>query len=76
MTDEETKKHLYEHDPDFRRLKEKHQKYKEELGKIKAHSFLTPEQEMEEKTIKKKKLKLKDQMQEMIKAYQCSQVET
>lgn len=74
MTDEATKKHLYEHDPDYRRLKEKHQKYKEELGRIEAHSFLTPEQEMEEKKIKKQKLKLKDQMQEKIKAYQCSQV--
>ncbi len=76
MTDEETRKHLYEHDPDFRRLKEKHRKYKEEIGKIEEHSFLTPEQEMEEKTIKKKKLKLKDQMQEMVKAFQGSQVKT
>ena len=70
MTEEETKKYLYEHDPQFRRLKEKHQKYKEELGKMEARSFLAPEEKVEQKRIKKKKLQIKDQMQEMIKASQ------
>lgn len=76
MTEEETKQHLYEHDPQFRRLKDKHQQFKEQLGKIDAHAFLTPEQEMEQRVIKKKKLQIKDQMQQMIKAFKCSQAET
>jgi uncharacterized protein YdcH (DUF465 family) len=76
MTEEETKKHLCEHDPQFQRLKEKHQKYKEELGKMKARSFLTPEEKIEQKLIKKKKLRIKDEMQEMINAFQYSHVET
>lgn len=74
MTEEETKKHLYEHDPQFRRLKDKHQQFKEQLGRMDSQAFLTPEQEMEQKVIKKKKLQIKDQMHIMIKAFQCSQV--
>lgn len=75
MTEGEIKKHLYENDPQFRRFKEKHQKYKEELGKIEALAFLTPEQKVEQKSTKKKKLHLKDQMQEMISAFKLEQAE-
>jgi uncharacterized protein YdcH (DUF465 family) len=74
MTEEETKNHLYEHDPQFRRLKDKHQQFKEQLGRMDAHSLLTPEQEMEQRVIKKKKLQIKDQMQQMIKAFRRSEV--
>jgi len=74
MTEEETKQHLYEHDPQFRRLKDKHQQFKEQLGRMDAHSFLTPEQEVEQKVIKKKKLQIKDQMHQMIKAFRRSEV--
>jgi uncharacterized protein YdcH (DUF465 family) len=76
MTEEETKKHLYEHDPQFRRLKDKHQQFKDQLGRMDSHSFLTPEQEMEQRVIKKKKLQIKDQMHQIIKTFQCGQVKT
>lgn len=69
LTQEELKAHLKENDPEFRRIAEQHCAYKKQLQELASRAFLTPEQEVEEIRIKKLKLRLKDQMQEMIDRY-------
>ncbi len=69
LTQEELKAHLMESDPEFRRLAQKHCEYKKQLEALSSRPFLTPEQQIEETRIKKLKLRLKDQMQEMIDRY-------
>jgi uncharacterized protein YdcH (DUF465 family) len=58
---------LTEEDPNFRRLHLKHQEYEKRLAELQASKFLTEEEKIEEVTIKKLKLSLKDQMQEIIR---------
>lgn len=58
---------LAEEDPNFRRLHLKHQEYEKRLQELQSSKFLTEEEKLEEVTIKKLKLSLKDQMQEIIR---------
>ena len=58
---------LAEEDPDFRRLHLKHQEYEKRLEELQSSKFLTEEEKIEEVQIKKLKLALKDEMQEIIR---------
>jgi uncharacterized protein YdcH (DUF465 family) len=58
---------LAEVDPDFRRLHLKHQEYEKRLEELQSCKFLTEEEKIEEVQIKKLKLALKDEMQEIIR---------
>jgi uncharacterized protein YdcH (DUF465 family) len=58
---------LAEEDPNFRRLHLKHQEYEKRLEELQSSKFLTEEEKIEEVTIKKQKLALKDKMQEIIR---------
>ena len=58
---------LAENDPEFRRLVRKHQDYEQRLQELQARKFLTEDEKVEEVNIKKHKLALKDQMEEMIR---------
>ncbi len=69
LTPEQLKAHLMETDDEFRRLATQHCDYKKQLEALSARSYLTPEQQVEETRIKKLKLRLKDQMQEMMDRY-------
>jgi uncharacterized protein len=69
LTPEELKAHLMQADEEFRRLATQHCEYKKQLEAFAARPYLTPEQQVEETRIKKLKLKLKDQMQEMLERY-------
>ncbi len=73
LNQEELKAHLMETDPEFRRLAQQHCEYKKQLQDLSSRAFLTPEQQVEETRIKKLKLRLKDQMQEMIDRYRHEQ---
>lgn len=53
---------LLEEDDTFRRLYEEHLKYERQLEEFEKAHYLTPEQEMQRKTIQKLKLSGKDQM--------------
>ena len=66
LTPEELKSHLMETDDDFRRLAKQHCEYKKLLEALSSRPYLTPEEQVEEVRLKKVKLRLKDQMQEMI----------
>jgi len=71
---EELKTHLLETDEEFRRLATQHCEYKKRLEALASRPYLTPEEQVEETRIKKLKLKLKDQMQEMIDRYRHEHV--
>jgi uncharacterized protein YdcH (DUF465 family) len=58
---------LVAEDSNFRRLVNKHQEYEKRLEELRSSKFLTEEEKIEEVTIKKLKLSLKDQMEEIIR---------
>jgi uncharacterized protein YdcH (DUF465 family) len=74
LTPEELKAHLLETDEDFRRLATEHCQYKKMLEAFGSRPYLTQEEQVEEIRIKKLKLRLKDQMQEMIDRYRHEHV--
>ena len=73
-TQEELKTHLMQSDDEFRQLAEQHARYHEQLEALEAKSFLTPAEEVEEHRLKKVKLQLKDQMNQIISRYRTQHV--
>ncbi len=69
MKDSEIKKILVENDEEFKKIYEEHQNYENQLKDFQDKHFLTSEEELEVKKIKKKKLFLKDKMQQIINEY-------
>ena len=51
--------------PTFEQLQTEHRDHERRLEELKKRSWLTPEEEMEEKRLKKLKLHLKDQMERL-----------
>jgi uncharacterized protein YdcH (DUF465 family) len=64
--DEEIKQHLISTNPDFRRLVHEHHSYEAKLQVLSTKSHISDEQQVEETRLKKLKLNLKDQMNQMI----------
>jgi uncharacterized protein YdcH (DUF465 family) len=62
-----TVKQLLENDGEFRKLHEEHLKYEEQLKELDKIHYLTPEQELQRKTIQKLKLSGKDRMSRMVR---------
>ena len=58
---------LADDDPGFRRLLAKHQEYEKRLEELQSQKFLTDDEKIEEVNIKKRKLALKDEMEEMVR---------
>lgn len=48
--------------PTYEELQAQHQDHERRLEELKRKAWLTPDEELEEKTLKKLKLRLKDQM--------------
>jgi uncharacterized protein YdcH (DUF465 family) len=69
LTPEELKAHLMQTDDGFRLLAKQHCEFKQQLESISARPYLSPEEQIEETRIKKLKLRLKDQMQEIMDRY-------
>lgn len=74
LTPEELKAHLMETDEEFRNLATQHCQYKKQLEAFASRSYLTPEEQVEESRIKKLKLRLKDQMQEIVDRHRHERV--
>jgi uncharacterized protein YdcH (DUF465 family) len=72
MEEKELKELLAKESLDFRRAFEEHQRYEKALETLTAKPFLTNEEELEEKELKKKKLILKDRMYQMMFEYRKS----
>jgi hypothetical protein len=56
------KEQLMTINPEFRELVREHGRYEERLSELSALSYPSDEEQLEETTLKKKKLALKDQM--------------
>lgn len=71
---EDTKTHLMQTSPEFRDLADQHSAYKRLVSDLESKSFLTEEEELEEQRLKKIKLHLKDQMEEMLSKLKAQHV--
>jgi len=67
------KEELMNRDPEFRELAREHSRYEERLSELTALSYPSDEEQLEEITLKKKKLALKDQMYALIMQHQKNQ---
>ena len=63
---------LADADPEFRQLAEEHSRCESRLHELTSKREITVDEEMEEKTLKKRKLRLKDEMAERIRSYESS----
>jgi uncharacterized protein YdcH (DUF465 family) len=70
----ELKARLMATSEEFRQLVAQHAEYDRLLDAIEAKPHVTPEDEVEEHRIKKLKLSIKDQMNEMIARYKAAKV--
>ena len=61
-TADNLKEQLMTSDPEFRELAREHGRYEERLSELSALKLPSDEEQLEEITLKKKKLALKDQM--------------
>ena len=64
--DEELKAHLLATDENFKKLFEQHAHLKRQIEAIEAKPHVTPDDEIEEQRLKKLKLHIKDQINEII----------
>src|SRR5690348_10392544 len=73
-TQEGLKAHLMQTDEEFRRLAEQHTQYHQQLEALESKTHLTPQEEVEEHRLKKLKLHLKDQMNQIMSRYRAQHV--
>jgi len=72
-TADKLKEELMNRDPEFRELAREHTRYEERLSELTALAYPSDEEQLEEVTLKKKKLALKDQMYSLIMQHQRNQ---
>ncbi len=56
----------------YRRLKADHSRYDEQLEHLASKGFLTEKEKVQEKTLKKLKLQMKDQMEHLVQQQMSS----
>ena len=66
---EEIKAHLMQTNEKYRELTEKHREYKRQVEALEAKTALTAQEELEEHRLKKLKLRLKDEMEQLVSQY-------
>ena len=67
------KEELINRDPEFRELAREHTRYEQRLSELSSLAYPSDEEQLEEVTLKKKKLALKDQMYSLIMQHQKNQ---
>lgn len=72
MEEKALKELLLKESEEFSKANRLHQQYEKKLEKFKAKSYLTEEEKLEEKELKKKKLALKDKMYYLMTKYRKS----
>lgn len=65
---------LADADPQFRQWADEHRRCESRLNELTSKREITTDEEFEEKTLKKRKLHLKDQMAERIRSYEAQNV--
>ncbi|HEU4889491.1 MAG TPA: YdcH family protein [Thermoanaerobaculia bacterium] len=63
---------LSDQDPEFRQWADEHRRCESRLSELTSRTDITVDDELEEKTLKKRKLHLKDQMAERVRSYESS----
>ncbi len=63
---------LSDQDPEFRQWADEHRRCENRLSELTSRTDITVDDELEEKTLKKRKLHLKDQMAERVRSYESS----
>ncbi len=71
-TTDSLKQQLMLSDPEFRELAREHGRYEERLSELSSLSYPNDEEQLEEVTLKKKKLAVKDQMHAIMLRHQKS----
>jgi uncharacterized protein YdcH (DUF465 family) len=66
INESDLREQLLRDNADFRRLAAEHQNYSDQLNDLTNKHFLSEEEQLQEKTLKKKKLMLKDQMYSIV----------
>jgi len=64
---EERREELAQQDPEFQRLQEQHRDRERRLRELADKGWLTDDEAQEEKRLKKEKLRLKDQMESLLR---------
>ena len=67
--DEELVERLMKENEEFSKTKQAHSQLAKQLEELEEKSFLSPQDEMEIRILKKKKLALKDQMEKILVKY-------
>jgi uncharacterized protein YdcH (DUF465 family) len=68
---EELKRKLLQTDEEFRRLASQHQDLDEKIHNLASRNYLTEPEQLEEVTLKKRKLQLKDQMETILRRHRA-----
>ena len=70
ITADTVKEQLMSNNPEFRELVREHGKYEERLSELSALAYPSDEEQLEETTLKKKKLAIKDQIYSLMLDYE------
>jgi uncharacterized protein len=68
--EQQLREKLLQTDEEFRALSEKHQQLDERLHDLSSRSYLAHSEQVEETTLKKRKLQLKDRMEDILRRHQ------
>jgi hypothetical protein len=74
VTQDELRAHLMATDEHFRQLATQHTDYDHKLQELEAKHALSEDEQLEEIRLKKQKLRLKDEMAEIMSRYKTQQV--
>jgi uncharacterized protein YdcH (DUF465 family) len=69
-TSQELREQLLQNDEEFRALSAKHHELDDRLHELGSKSYLADADQLEETTLKKRKLQLKDRMEDILRRYQ------
>jgi uncharacterized protein YdcH (DUF465 family) len=72
----ELKQHLQQIDPEFRDLATVHRQLEDRLHELEAKHYLSDVEQIEEVNIKKRKLHLKDRMEDILRRYRLATAES
>ena len=72
---DELKRQLLQTDEEYRQLATRHHDLDEQLHDLSARNYLSEPEQLEEVTLKKRKLQLKDQMEDLLRRRRSDDVE-
>jgi uncharacterized protein len=70
-TSQELREQLLQNDEEFRALSTKHHELDDRLHELGSKSYLADAEQLEETTLKKRKLQLKDRMEDILRRHQA-----